>query len=165
MTLAFCPVCRRASLAGETCPECHIPCDAQASTYAERLLITVLSVEPDRAGMIVDVLTRMLHDQRAVVPLILLLRRNEDPYPMVIAARGLGRLGDPQAIPALADLLLDENKPYVSRIAAAEALGMIGGDSAIRALKQATSSPRESVAKEAVKALDYLESNRKSKHA
>ncbi|MBN2256282.1 MAG: HEAT repeat domain-containing protein [Anaerolineaceae bacterium] len=128
-------------------------------------MVTVLSAEPDRAGTIVDVLTRMLHERRAVIPLIQLLHMKGDPYPLVIAARGLSRLGDPQAVPALVKLLLDENNPYVARVAAAEALGKIGGDSAIQALKQARSSPRKSVAKEAVKALDYLESNWKSKHA
>jgi HEAT repeat protein len=74
----------------------------------------------------------------------------------VLAARGLGWLGDPQAIPALSDLLLDENKPFVARIAAAEAVGSLGGESARCALEQAKASRRPCVVKAALRALEQL---------
>jgi len=157
MNLAFCPGCRRASPAGEVCPACQRPCNAPASTYVERLLETVLSAETGRAGMAVDVLTRWLHEPRAIVPLTMLLHRKDDPYSLELAARGLGWLGYPQAVPALAELLLlDENKPFVARIAAAEALGSISGERARRALERATACPRPSVAKASARALKQL---------
>lgn len=117
---------------------------------------TVLSEETGRAGMAVDVLTKWLHEPRAIVPLMILLQQDSDPYPLVLAARGLGRLGDPKAVPALAELLLDEDKPFVARIAAAEALGSIGGEHARYALEQATESPRSSVAKALARALKQI---------
>jgi HEAT repeat protein len=106
--------------------------------------------------MAVDVLTKRLHEPRAIVPLMILLQQDTDPYPLVLAARGLGWLGDPQAVPALSRLLLDENKPFVARIAAAEALGSLGGGKAYRALEQATASQRPSVVKAATRALEQL---------
>ena len=117
---------------------------------------TVLSEETGRAGMAVDVLTKWLHEPRAIVPLMILLQQDSDPYPLVLAARGLGWMGDPQAVPALAELLLDENKPFVARIATAEALGGLGGENARRALEQATVSRRPSVVKAALRALEQL---------
>jgi hypothetical protein len=160
--LAFCSECRRAARAGDVCPDCHRPCEAPADTYPEKLLETILSEDTSRAGMAVDVLTKQLHEPRAIVPLIILLQQDRDPYPLVLAARGLGWLGDPHAVPALARLLLDENKPFVARIAAAEALGSIGGEEALHALAQAKQSPRFSVARAATRAAaNFQEQDRK----
>jgi len=161
MNLFFCPSCRRAAPTQEICPNCGIVCDSSAQKYVEMLLETILSNEMGRVGMAVDVLTKWLHEPRAIVPLIMLLDRKDDPYPLVLAARGLGRLGDPQAVPVLAELLLDENKPFVGRIAAAEAVGRIGGEEARQALEQATTSPRPSVANAATSALEQLRRSEK----
>lgn len=157
MNLAFCSACRWPALAGESCPQCHRPCDSPAHSYAERLLETVLSSDTSRAGMAVDVLTKWMREPRALVPLTILLERPSDPYPLVLAARGLGRLRDTRAVPALARLLLDEAKPFVARVAAAEALGQIGGEAARRALEQALSSPRPSVAEASARALEKFQ--------
>lgn len=154
--LFFCPRCRRPFSRIETCSACNVLANAEAATYVERLLETVLSAEPYRAGMAVDVLTRRLHEPRAIVPLTLLLTRRNDPAAQVLGARGLGRLRAESAVPALAALLLDEGQPYVARVAAAEALGQIGGQEARQALQQATQSPRSSVAAAALRALDQL---------
>ena len=156
MKLAFCPACRYPAARNDPCPKCGSQCTAEAETYVEKLLETVLSEEMGRAGMAVDVLTKWLYEPRTVVPLTMLLSRQDDPYPLVLAARGLGRLGDRQAVPALAKILLDENQPFVARIAAAEALGSLGGESARNALEQATTSPRPSVVKAATRALVQL---------
>ncbi len=138
------------------CPTCNVLANADAVTYVERLLETVLSAETYRAGMAVDVLTRHLHEPRAIVPLTLLLERENDPAAQVLGARGLGRLRAESALPALDTLLLDEDRPYVARVAAAEALGQLGGQEARQALQQATHSPRPSVAAAALRTLDTL---------
>lgn len=130
--------------------------DAKAESYIEKLLETVLSNETSRAGMAVDVLTQWLHEPRAIVPLTMLLERKNDPYPLVIGARGLGRLGDRATVPALAELLLNESQPYVGRVAAAEALRRIGGEESIKVLEQACQSSRPSVAEAANRALESL---------
>jgi len=157
MNLSFCPSCRRAAPDGEICLSCGLPCTADAQDYTEMLLQTILSEETNRAGMAVDVLTKWVHEPRAFVPLTMLLERNSDPFPLVLGARGLGWLGNPEAAPVLSFLLLDEAKPYVARVAAAEALGSIGGEFAHHALKQAKGSPRSSVADAAMRALKVIE--------
>jgi len=119
--------------------------DAEAKSYVEKLLETVLSKETSRAGMAVDVLTKWLHEPRAFLPLTMLLERTDDPYPLVIGARGLGWLGNKAAVPALAKLLMNESQPYVARVAAAEALSGIGGEESIEVLSQARQSSRSSV--------------------
>ena len=159
--LFFCPRCRRAFARIETCGACNVRANAEAATYTERLLETVLSTEPCRAGMAMDVLTWRLHELRTIVPLTLLLSRTHDPAAQVLGARGLGRLRAASAVPALVALLLDEDQPYVARVAAADSLGKIGGQEARQALQQATQSPRSSVSGAALRALDTLrEANR-----
>ncbi|MBN1453256.1 MAG: HEAT repeat domain-containing protein [Anaerolineales bacterium] len=157
MRLFFCPRCRQPFPRVQQCPTCNLPTDAAAATYVEKLLETVISGESDRAGMAVDVLTKKMHEPRAVVPLVMLLERTHDPYPQVIGARGLGWLRARSAIPELVELLLDEDQPYVSRVAAADALGKIGGQQAVRALKQATASPRHNVVEAAARALEKFQ--------
>ena len=106
--------------------------------------------------MAVDVLTKWFHEQRAVVPLSMLLEREGDPYPQVIGARGLGWLGNPDGIPALAKLLLNEEQPFVARVAAAEALGKIGGRQSLDVLEKARKSPRPSVVEASELALEQI---------
>jgi len=156
MNLYFCPSCRRAAFARETCPSCGIICDSPAQDYVEKLLETVLSDDTSRAGMAVDVLTARMHEPRTIVPLIMLGHSEGDPYRLVLAARGMGGLGDPQAVPELAELLLDEDKPFVARVAAAEALGALGGEDARRVLQQAARSQRPSVVKASARALEKI---------
>jgi HEAT repeat protein len=154
MRLFFCPRCRQPYPSVQQCPTCNLTAIAEADTYTEKLLETVISAESDRAGMAVDVLTKWMHEPRAVVPLVMLLERTHDPYFQVIGARGLGWLKAMSAVPELVKLLLAEEQPYVSRVAAVEALGEIGGQEAVRALEQATTSPRSNVAEAAARALE-----------
>ena len=137
----------------QLCPDDNILSNDAAKGYVEKLLETVLSKETNRAGMAVDVLTKWLHEPRAIVPLTMLLESKDDPYPLVLGARGLGWLKNSAAVPALEKLILNEEQPYVARVAAAEALGQIGGEAAHRALEKAKKSPRSSVAETADKAL------------
>lgn len=156
MKLFFCPRCRRPFEFLQVCPHCGVTTNAAAHTYVERLLETVLSDETSRAGMVVDVLTKWLHEPRAIVPLTMLLEGRSDPYPLVMGARGLGWLRDAAAVPALAKLLLNEDQPYVARVAVAEALGRIGGEESIMVLEKARRSPRSSVAEASDAALERL---------
>ncbi len=156
MNLLFCPRCRQPFASVQICPNCSVTTGAVADTYVEKLLETILSKETGRAGMAVDVLTRWLHEPRAILPLTMLLESKNNPYPLVIGARGLGWLGDAAAVPALAKLLLNESQPYVARVAAAEALGNIGGEESIQVLEQAAESPRPSVAEAALESLRGL---------
>ena len=153
MTLYFCPRCRRTAMTKDLCPACNISCDAEAETYVEKLIATLFSRDPTRVGMAVDVLTLWLHEERAVVPLIHLVQTTQDMECMWLAAQGLGRLGDPAAVPALIELLHDADRPYVARVAAAKSLGQLGGDEAIAALRRACHDPRPSVAQAAAQAL------------
>lgn len=156
MNLFFCPKCRKVFPAVQLCPDDNILSNDVAKGYVEKLLETVLSEETNRAGMAVDVLTKWLHESRAIVPLTMLLERKGDPYPLVLGARGSGWLKTAAAIPTLEKLLLDEEQPYVARIAAAEALGQIGGEEAHCALETAKKSPRSSVVEAVDKALSQF---------
>jgi HEAT repeat protein len=156
MRLYFCSSCRIASPAPAACPSCGVVCDSEAQNYIEMLLETILSKETNRAGMAVDVLTKWLHEPRAIVPLSMLLEHKGDPYLLVLGARGLGWLGNPQAVPALVDLLLDKSKPYVARIAAAQSLGLLQGEVAQAALQKAKSDPISNIAQAADQALNAM---------
>jgi len=157
MRLFFCSKCRQPFPAVQSCPRCQISTDAKANNYLEKLLESVLSKETSRAGMAVDVLTKWLHEPRAIVPLTMLLERSgDDPYPLVLGARGLGWLRDAAAVPALGKLVLNESQPYVARVAAAEALGQIGGKESRHVLEQARKSLRPSVAEASARALEKL---------
>jgi HEAT repeat protein len=145
---------------GEKCPICGTICDSPAMTYEEKLLETVLSKDSTRAGMAVDVLTKLIHEPRTILPLFMLLEKENDPYPLVLGARGLGWLGDITAVPSLVKLLLDEDKPYVARIAAAEALSTFDNMETRQALEQAKNSRRPSVARAAVKSLEMMEKDK-----
>lgn len=156
MRLYFCPACRAPFATVQVCPRDNILTEDAARDYVERLLDTVLLDEMNRAGMAVDVLTKWFHEQRAVVPLSMLMERDGDPYPQVIGARGLGWLGNPAGIPALATLLLNEEQPFVARVAAAEALGKIGGKESRQVLEKARKSPRPSVTEACTRALEHI---------
>jgi hypothetical protein len=106
MNLFFYPKCRKAFPAIRLCPEDNILSDDVAKGYVEKLLETILSEETNRAGMTVDVLTKWLHEPRAIVPLTMLLERSDDPYPLVIGGRGLGFLRN---IAAVEKLILSED--------------------------------------------------------
>ena len=141
----------------EVCPACNILCDAEPETYVEKLMTALFSRDPTRVGMAVDVLTGWRREERALIPLIHLARTTQEVECLWLAAQGLGRLGDPAAVPVLIELLRDVSRPYVARVAAAKSLGQLGGGQAIAALKQACVDPRPSVAQAAATALRKLE--------
>lgn len=153
MSLFYCPQCRYPSAVQDVCPYCNLPRQSQAVSCMKRLIEAILSLDPSRAGMAVDVLTKWLHEPRAIVPLLLILQSDGDAFRLVMAARGLGWLGDRAAIPALIDLLFEKSKPFVARVAAVQALGALKGEQADAALRKATLDERPSVAQAAIQTL------------
>lgn len=133
--------------------------DANAETYVEKLMDAILADDPTRVGMAIDVLTMKMHEPRALIPMRILLRSPVDAHRLVMAARGLGRLGNPEAIPDLIAILQNPEQPFVARTEAARALGQLDGPLARRALEQARSDPRPSVARAAEMALHEREGN------
>jgi HEAT repeat protein len=119
MELFFCPNCRPPSIQPDPCPRCGLLRDSKPETYTEKLLSTILSEDPTRVGMAIDVLTTWMREPKAIVPLLHLLQRPTDADRLVMAARGLGRLGDPDAIPALIKAMKNATLPFVARIASA----------------------------------------------
>src|SRR3990172_9481171 len=105
----------------------------------------ILSADPQRVGMAIDVLTKQLHEPRAIIPTAILAGSEVDAHRLVMAARGLGWLGDRAAVPVLTNLLLNPGKPYVARVAAAQSLGLLGGELARAALSRASNDARPSV--------------------
>jgi HEAT repeat protein len=132
---------------------CELQRIGKAETYVEKLMETVFSPDPTRVGMAIDVLVDWLHEPRAVTPLLMLLQADVDVHRLVMAARGLGGLGDRAAIPLLSRLLSDPTKPFVARIAAAKSLGQLGGATAETALRLAANDERPSVAQAVRQAL------------
>lgn len=123
------------------------PTDEQEGDYVDRLIVAMRHPVPDRAGLAIDVLAYMLHERRAVQPLIQLLHEAEDMSILKQAVLALGHLGDPQAIPPLIELLRDEDAPLVARHAAVEALAQIGGPEAEEGLRIALAGPSAAVRK------------------
>ena len=159
--IRHCPHCwREVPLAVEVCPHCRQSLDESGLTFVDRLLATLRRPEPTRAGLAIDVLAGRLHEPRAVSPLIQLLAESRDAGLLVQAARGLGQLGDRQAVPALAHLLANSDRAFVARCAAAWALGQLGGPEADAALRMSADCARPSVAPAARQALAALAGRR-----
>jgi HEAT repeat protein len=106
--------------------------------------------------MAIDVLTKWLHEPRALVPLLWLAQSNADAHRLMMAARGLGWLGDRTAAPTLARLLRDPQQSFVVRVAAAQSLGLLGGALAKEALEKALADARPSVVRAAAEALERI---------
>jgi len=150
----YCPHCWKEILPdAEHCPHCGEATDESGVPFVDRLLATLRHPEPTRAGLAIDLLTEHLHEPRAVEPLIELLTTTHDAAILKQAARGLGLLGDPRAVTALARLLGNADAPYVARREAAFALGKLGGEEAEAALSLALDDSRPSVAEAAHQAL------------
>jgi HEAT repeat protein len=79
--------------------------------------------------------------------------RDDDPWVRYFAAQSLGRLGHPESVSALIEVVQSDSFNHV-RIAALEALGTIGGREAIEAITSQLRSQDRDVARTAAKALD-----------
>ena len=136
--IRYCPHCwREIDPSADQCPFCGQSTDERGLDFVSKLIAALKHPEPTRAGLAIDILAHMLHEARAVQPLIDLLETAQDAWILTQAVRGLGALGDARAVESLIRLLEDERQPLVARREAVLALGKIGGEVAIRALKQA----------------------------
>jgi len=142
METEFCPACGR-SLRGE-------------EEYVDKLISALRHFEPTRAALAIQILSEMLAEPRAIVPLIELLDIARDADVLHGATVALGRFADPRAVPALARRALDLTTPLVVRVAAVDALGRIGGDQARAALQSALADPNNTVRDHARQALQGL---------
>jgi len=156
--IRYCPHCwKETPLDAARCPHCGESTSEEGVDFVDRLISALRHPEPTRAGLAIDILSERLHEQRAVKPIIELIKTSKDFAVLVQSAHGLGILGDRKAIPVLAELLNDPRAPYVARREAAIALGKLGGEAAKRALRRACDDQRPSVAEAARQSLRLLE--------
>jgi len=153
--IRYCPHCwREVPLEPGPCPHCGQPTDDSDASYVERLIGSLNHPEPTRAGLAIQILADMLHEARAVDPLIHLLDTVHDASVLTQAVRALGTLGDPRAAPSLARILFDTEAPLSARVEAATALGRLGGSTAREALQRAATAEYASIADAARTALE-----------
>jgi HEAT repeat protein len=84
------------------------------------------------------------------------MNTTRDPFIRAQAARGLGLIGDQDAVPSLAQVLSNPGAPLPARHEAATALGRLGGEEAELALSLAFSDPRASIVEAAWEAYHAL---------
>lgn len=154
----FCPSCW-AELPAKSaiCPACGYSLATDDADFVDKLIGALRHSVPTRAALAIQILSEMLADRRAIVPLIELLDSAQDAYVLKCAAVALGRFADARAVPALAGRVLDLKTPLVARLAAVEALDRIGGAPARAALDGALRDPNAVVRNRARQALDRSE--------
>lgn len=135
------------------CPACGRSLTADGEDYVDKLIAALRHFEPTRAALAIQILSEMLREPRAVVPLIELLDTARDAYVLYSAVAALGRFADARAVPALARQALGLTTPLVVRTAAVDALARIGGDQARAALASALADPNVTVRDHAARAL------------
>jgi HEAT repeat protein len=151
----YCPNCWAEVPEGaECCPSCGRSLTAEGEDYVDKLIAALRHFEPTRAALAIQILSEMLAEPRAILPLIELLDTAQDAYVLHSAVVALGRFADPRAVPALAQRTLDLTAPLVVRLAAVDALSRIGGDAAGAAIRSATDDPSAIVRERARQALD-----------
>lgn len=160
MLTYFCPKCYAENGAeDEVCRSCGARLDEETGDYVERLISFSLHHPiPSVTAMAAEALG-MIGDERAVEPLIEVLRTSGEPGLLEAAAEALGRLKSDRAVPALQDFM--ERGTVAARLKAVVALGEIGGDEAAAALaKIAARDPSENVREEARRILDRISEHR-----
>jgi len=150
----YCPNCW-VEVPGEAecCPACGRSLTADDEDYVDKLIAALRHFEPMRSALAIQILSDMLGEPRAVVPLIELLDTARDAYVLHSATVALGRFADARAVPALNRRALDLTSPLVVRVAAVDALARIGGDQAQAALEGALADPNGTVRDHAGRAL------------
>lgn len=156
---SYCPECWAEVPEGATiCPSCGRPLSGDSESYVDKLIAALRHFEPTRAGLAIWILSEMLAEPRAVLPLIDLLDTADDAFVLKSAAMALGRYADQRAVPALARRALDPSTPLVVRVAAVDALARIGGSQGRAALEGALADPTGIVRDHARSALEQAPS-------
>jgi HEAT repeat protein len=149
----FCPHCWHEVPKGqERCPTCgHSLATAQEPDLVDKYIAEIRHRDPTRAGLAIMVLSKLMHEPRAIQPLIDLVETSTDGYVVSLAVEALGRFADPHAVAPLGRVALRHGTPLVVRVAVVEALAQIGGPEALDFLQrmQDDTSPsvRERVAR------------------
>ena len=131
-----------AGAVGQPCAWCGAATDAPGD-YVDKLLQALRHPEPSTPVRAASILGQ-LGARRAVGPLLAVLRTSHDGFLLAAAARALGQIGDPAAVPGLVELL--RHGPLPARLAAVEALRRLGGAEAETALRWAArADPARSV--------------------
>jgi len=142
----YCPECwAEVPEEAECCPACGRSLTADDEDYVDKLIASLRHFEPTRSALAIQILSEMLGEPRAIVPLIELLDTARDAYVLHSATVALGRFADGRAVPALVRRALDLTSPLVVRVAAVDALARIGGDQARAALEGALADPNATV--------------------
>jgi HEAT repeat protein len=141
--IRYCPDCWAENAYKATiCTTCGASLDETGKDFTGRLMDAVGHPEPTRAVIAAEILGR-LRKERAVEPLLTRLARKPDSMDVTTAvAAALGQIGDQQAVPGLAGVLLDGERPLPARLAAAEALDRLGGPVARQALADTQALPQ-----------------------
>lgn len=141
--IRYCPACWAENAYGaDTCTTCGASLDETGKAFTDRLIDAIGHPEPTRAVIAVEILGRM-GEKRAVEPLLARLARKPDSMDVTAAvANTLGFIGEPRAVPALAEILLDGSRPLPARLAAAEALAKLDGPVARKALTDTLALPQ-----------------------
>lgn len=151
----YCPDCwAEVPPASQHCPTCGRSLAVTDEDYVDKLICALRHPEPTRAALAIQVLSEMLAEPRAIMPLIQLLDIASDAYVLKCAVAALGRFADQRAVAPLGRVALDVSKPLVVRLAAVDALAHIGGDQAQATLRAALTDPRPSVRERAQQALN-----------
>lgn len=151
----YCPNCwAEVPAENERCLACGRPLAADDEDYVDKLIQAMRHPEPTRAALAIQVLSEMLAEPRALLPLIQLLDVASDAYVLKCTIAALGRFADDRAVGPLGRVVLDLSKPLVARLAAVDALAHIGGQEARALLLAASADPSRSVRERARQALD-----------
>jgi len=153
----WCPRCwAEVPEPSECCPACGRSLLASGEDYVHKPIAGLRHPEPTRAALAIQILSEMLAEPRAIVPLIELLGTARDGEVLRSAAVALGRYGDERAVPALSRRALDLTSLLAVRLAAVDALAAIGGEQAHVALEGALADPNSIVRDHARRALQRV---------
>lgn len=141
--IRYCPACwAENAYEAKACMRCGISLDETGKDFTGRLIDAIGHPEPTRAVIAAEILGRLC-EGRAVAALLTRLARKPDSMDVTTAvAAALGQIGDQQAVPELAGVLLDGERPLPARLAAAEALDRLGGPAARQVLADALDLPQ-----------------------
>lgn len=148
----FCPNCwEKVPEKAKHCPACGRSLAADGEDYVDKLLTALHHFEPMRAALAIQILSEMMGEPRAIVPLVELLDTAHDANVLRSAVVALGRFAKSDserlyfAVPALSRRALDWASPLVVRLAAVDTLAQIGGGQALAAIEGALDDSNFSV--------------------